>query len=266
MYPIVSRKRRIFVKQSIQIAGCLILMIGASACSDNAESRKSDALQQEQRDAAYEKRYDSLLHHNASVPSSITAKGAAGARNEVVFFGDSMTAGYGVRSNQAFPHLIDEFWKKNGINLKAVNAGVSGDTTADLSFRLDKALNGKTIAAFVSIGSNDYFRRTPVPYVRHYYEEILTKLQAAGIEVILGDASFPRFFPGYEEKYTAEYNAMLPSLAEKFKCRVLPSIHAPVFMAGAFLPDKMHPNSHGHELLASSVLKFMNSEWKYNIR
>jgi acyl-CoA thioesterase-1 len=217
----------------------------------------------EMRDPAFETRMAQLLDHNSRIPSLLGVKGSAGVKNEVVFFGDSMTAGYGLSPEKAFPKLVDEYWKKNGINLNAVNAGVSGNTTADLSFRMEKSLNKKTLAAFVSIGANDYFQRTPVLYVRGYYEKLISGLQRAGIEVLIGDVSFPKFFPGYEEVYTSEFNAMTPYLAKKFNCRVLPSIHAPVFIHGALLADRRHPDQRGHKLLAAYVLQFLHREWIY---
>ena len=241
------------------VAFCMPVFL--AACCDRENGRT--ALQ---RDPDYEKRYDQLVEISAGVRSSLSVGGASGEKNEVVFLGDSMTAGYGIDREKAFPALIGRFWSRNGINLKAYNAGVSGNTVADVSFRLDKVIQRKPLAVFISIGANDYFMRTPVSYTCSFYEEVIRRLQREGIEVLIGDVSFPKFFPGYEEGYTAEFNAMTPYLAKKYGCRALPSIYSPVFVNRTLLSDGRHPNHHGHELLAQYILQFMNKEWKYDAR
>ena len=248
------------MKKLIMIAACCMSAFFA-ACGDRENGGASSSC-----DPDFEKRYDQLLEISKNIRSEFPAKAVSGERNEVVFLGDSTTEGYGIDREKAFPALIGGFWRRNGISLKAFNAGVSGNTVADVSSRLDDVIRRRPLAVFVVIGANDYFLRTPVRYVRSCYGNVISRLQSEGIEVMIGDVAFPKFFPGYEEGYTSEFNAMTPYLAKKYGCRVLPSIYSAVFVNGAFLPDGRHPDLRGHELLAQCILRFMNGEWKYDVR
>ncbi len=134
----------------------------------------------------------------------IKSKGEAGqilptnstssTKNTIVFLGDSITAGYGIEDNQAFPNLINEYWKENNISFKAQNEGISGDTTTDVLSRLDSVLTDDVYMVFLEIGANDAFAKTDIGVVRDNIKTIIKRIQDRQIKVVLMAMDLPTVF------------------------------------------------------------------------
>ena len=201
---------------------------------------------------------------NDKHPPLLRIEDARPGRNEVVFLGDSLTYGAELRRNEAFPQLIDAFWKTKGIPLTAVNAGINGYTTERTVWRLDDVVQEKTIAVFLEIGANDWKDKRPMSEIKKDYEELITRIKGKGIKLFLAEIHVPNGRPG-DPKYTDEFNAMYKDMAKKYKVPLMESFLASPVAENQLLPDNTHPNRCGHRLLARDVLAFLNSDWEFNL-
>jgi acyl-CoA thioesterase-1 len=193
-----------------------------------------------------------LLALIALLPAPAAA--TAGREALVLAFGDSLTAGYQLRPGDSFPARLEAELRRRGRAVRVVNAGVSGDTTAQGRARLAWVLNGlkqKPDLAIVALGANDMLRGQPPAQARANLDAILAELGRRGIPVILaGMLAAPNLGP----EYAKEYNAIFPALARKHGATL-----DPFFLKGVagnrarLLPDGMHPNPAGVEVMVQRL-------------
>ncbi|WP_242926899.1 arylesterase [Pontibacter vulgaris] len=177
----------------------------------------------------------------------------------ILFFGDSLTAGYGLRASQAFPALIQERLKENGYqDYVVVNAGLSGDTTAGGVHRVDRWLNEPVDIFVLGLGANDGLRGIPTRETTQNLQQILDKVKHKHPEakVILAGLEIPDIVPG---RYAAEFRVLFRELSISNNISFIPFLLEGV--AGVphlNLPDRVHPNAEGQKILANhtwAVLK-----------
>src|SRR3954463_4646132 len=150
----------------------------------------------------------------APAASSLPAAAAAAdARPRLVFLGDSLTAGLGLSPEQAFPSLIQQKIDAAGLDYRAVNAGVSGDTSAGGLSRLDWALEGDVRVMVVALGGNDGLRGLPAAGLRRNLAAIIEGAQARGIRVMLAGMEAP---PNFGQDYAVSFHHVYPSLAAQY--------------------------------------------------
>lgn len=179
-------------------------------------------------------------------------------RNVVLFLGDSLTAGYGVAPEEAYPALLDERWKKEGLALVARNAGVSGATTEDAAADLDWTLTPDVRLVFLAIGANDGLRGLPVDKARRNIAAIIEACRKRHIEVVLAGMKIP---PNYGAAYSRSFEAIYPRLAQKYRLKLLPFLLEGV--AGdpkLNIEDGLHPNADGHKIIADRLEAFFKKE------
>ena len=175
---------------------------------------------------------------------------AVGVR--VVFLGDSLTAGLGVDKEQAFPALLGDLMKQDGLPVQVVNAGVSGDTTAGGLARLDWLLKQKPDVLVVGLGGNDGLRATDVAESERNLLEIVHRAKAAGAAVLLLGMQMP---PNYGPDYTAAFRAIYPRVAAETDTPLVPFVLEGVGgVADLNQADGIHPTVAGHKLVAANVL------------
>jgi acyl-CoA thioesterase-1 len=168
-----------------------------------------------------------------------------------VFLGDSLTAGLGLRREQAVPALIQERLRAAGYEYHVVNAGVSGDTSAGGLSRLEWSLEGDVRILVVELGANDGLRGLPVDQMKRNLGEIVTRAKARGITVVLTGMEAP---PNYGPVYTAEFRQAFQDLADEHDV-----IFVPFFLEGvagiASLnnSDGIHPNAEGAKIVAEQL-------------
>lgn len=179
------------------------------------------------------------------------AAGAGPVR--ILALGDSLTAGYGLASDQAFPVRLEKALKARGIEAVVDNAGVSGDTTAGGLARLDWALDGsKPQLAIVELGANDGLRGLDPAATRKNLDAILTRLKAAGVRVLLAGMYAP---PNLGRDYGREFNAIYPELAEKHKVALYPFFLDGVAANPALnQADGIHPTAKGVDVIVERIL------------
>src|SRR5260370_3594324 len=132
---------------------------------------------------------------------------------QMVLFGDSLSAGLGLSASSAFPARLQKSLETNGIAVDMINAGVSGDTTSGGRDRLDWSVPEGTVAVILELGANDALRGIDPRVTRAALTDILTRLKASKISVLLCRMVGP---PHYASVYFARFNAIYPELAKSF--------------------------------------------------
>jgi acyl-CoA thioesterase I len=173
------------------------------------------------------------------------------ARPRIVALGDSLTAGLGVRPEEAYPALLQQRVDTAGLNYEVVNAGVSGDTSAGGLRRLDWALEGDVRALILALGANDGLRGLPPAQLRRNLAQMIEAAQARGITVVLAGMEAP---PNFGRGYTVEFHAIFPELAQQYRIALVPFLLEGVAGLGAMnQSDGIHPNAEGATVVADNV-------------
>lgn len=184
----------------------------------------------------------------------LTVSGAAYAADPVrlVVLGDSLSAGYGLPQGQSFPDMLQVALRARGHKVTIINSGVSGDTTAGGRTRLAWALGDKPHAAIVELGANDGLRALDPQKTRENLDDIITRLKAAKVRVLLTGMLAP---PNLGREYGAEFNAIYPSLAKKHGVAFYPFFLDGVVADPALnQPDGIHPNLAGVKVIVSRII------------
>jgi acyl-CoA thioesterase-1 len=178
---------------------------------------------------------------------------AAGARPvKLVVLGDSLSAGLGLSAAAAFPERLEKSLRSNGIAVDIVNAGVSGDTSSGGRDRLDWSVPEGTDGVIVELGANDALRGTDPAITRSALSDIVARLKARRIAVLLCGMVAP---PNYGSDYSARFNAIYPDLAKSSGVPLYPFFLQGV-AADARLnqADGMHPTAEGVDVIVRNIL------------
>lgn len=181
---------------------------------------------------------------------------ADAATVRIVVLGDSLTAGYGLPAEDAFPARLEAALKADGVDAQVINKGLSGDTTAGGLWRLDGALadgpEGPPDALILELGANDGLRGLDPKKAEANLDAILTKAKAQGLKILLTGMKAP---PNYGREYTAEFDAIFPRLAARHNVPLYPFFLDGIAADRAFnLPDGLHPNPAGVAVLVERIL------------
>jgi acyl-CoA thioesterase I len=181
---------------------------------------------------------------------SVGASAARAEPLEVVALGDSLTQGYGLLPDEGFVPQMQAWLSAQGADVRLVNAGVSGDTTAGGVSRLDWSLGAQTDALIVNLGGNDMLRGLDPAVSRANLEKILQMAAAKNLPVLLVGLQGPtNFGPDYK----AAFDAIYPELAAQYGAVLMPNYFAAIAPEGtqsgqlaAFMQgDGIHPNGDG---------------------
>ncbi len=171
---------------------------------------------------------------------------------KMVVLGDSLSAGLGLSASAAFPERLQKALKAKGIDVDMTNAGVSGDTSSGGRDRLDWSVPDGTAAVILELGANDALRGLDPKVTREALSDILTRLKARKIAVLLCGMVAP---PNYGSDYAARFNAIYPDLAKSFGVPLYPFFLEGV-AADAKLnqADGMHPTPEGVDVIVKNIL------------
>ncbi len=175
----------------------------------------------------------------------------------LLVLGDSLTAGYGLAEEEAFPVQLEKALQQAGHKVIVINAGVSGDTTAGGLARLEWALADAPQLVVVELGGNDALRGLPPAETFDNLDAILERLSAAGVQIILAGMQAPR---NLGEHYTTAFDQIYPRLAKKHNVTFYP-----FFLDGvAFEPalnqsDGIHPNALGVGIIVDRMMPVLES-------
>lgn len=174
------------------------------------------------------------------------------AETRILALGDSLTAGYGLPAEASFPAQLERALKARGHDVRVINAGVSGDTSAGGLARLDWALAESPQVAIVELGANDGLRGQDPALMRANLDAILSKLKAKGVRVLLTGMRAP---PNLGPDYGRAYDSVFAELAKKHGV----AFH-PFFLDGvAGQPalnqrDGMHPTEKGVAVIVERIV------------
>ncbi len=173
----------------------------------------------------------------------------------VIFLGDSLSAGYGLPAEQAFPALVERRMKERGTPVRIVNAGVSGDTTSGGLDRLDWLLGQKPDVLVVELGANDAFRGQPVSRIESNLRAIVVRAQQAGVRVLIVGMKVPT---NYGPDYTQAFDALYPRVAKETHAALMPFLLDGVGGRPELnLDDGIHPNVLGQKIVAENFLPYL---------
>jgi acyl-CoA thioesterase I len=188
----------------------------------------------------------------AGVGFSARAQGAAMRPLKLVALGDSLTAGYGLPGEAAFPAVLERALRAKGYAVSIANAGVSGDTTSGGLARLDWSVPDGTDGVILELGANDMLRGIDPNIPRRALDEILARLRERGIPVLLTGMYASR---NLGAEYVARFEAIFPDLAKKYGVPLYP-----FFLDGVAgvrelaLPDGLHPTAKGVQVIVERIL------------
>jgi len=191
-----------------------------------------------------------LMAANAAFAQAPAA--GAGKPIKMVVLGDSLSAGLGLSASAAFPARLKESLKIKGIEVDMINAGVSGDTSSGGRDRLGWSVPEGTDAVILELGANDALRGTDPKVTRAALTDILTRLKARKVAVLLCGMLAP---PNYGSDYSARFNAIYPDLAKSFGVPLYPFFLEGV-AADARLnqADGLHPTAEGINVIVKNIL------------
>lgn len=185
--------------------------------------------------------------------SALFAEEKAASAPRVVILGDSITAGYGLDKEQAYPALLQQKCQEAGLNAEVVNAGVSGDTTAGGLRRITWALGKGAEVLVIALGGNDGLRGLSPEQTTANLKGIITKAREKNpnIKAILAGMQMPA---NMGAAYTEAFKAIYPHVAETEKVTLVPFLLEGVGGDPAFnQDDHIHPNEKGQERIAQTV-------------
>jgi acyl-CoA thioesterase I len=176
---------------------------------------------------------------------------AAAETPKILAFGDSLTAGFGLPSEQGFPVQLEKRLRADGIDAHVVNAGVSGDTTAGGLARLDWSLADKPDLVILELGANDMLRGIDPATVRANLDKMIAKINASGAKLLLAGMQAS---PNWGEAYQKEFDRIYPELAQVHGVALYP-----FFLDGVAMdpdlnpPDRLHPNARGVAVIVERI-------------
>lgn len=173
-------------------------------------------------------------------------------RPVLVCFGDSITAGYGLQTGQAFPDALQRKLDAAGYHYKVINQGTSGATTKDAVADLHSILQLHPELVIVEFGGNDGLRGLPPDQTRRNLDTVLTALNGAHVKVLLAGITLP---PNYGPDYIHAFEANFRDLAAKHHTALVPMIYRDlVKVPNTIQADGIHPTAKGSEIIAGTLM------------
>jgi acyl-CoA thioesterase-1 len=177
-------------------------------------------------------------------------------RPVIVAFGDSLSAGFGVDPGRSYPDFLQKALDRGGRRYRVVNAGISGDTSSNGLDRLEHVIALRPAIVIVEFGANDGLRGLPVAGTRANLEQIITRLQQAGVRVVLAGMTLP---PNYGPDYIRSFSRMYTDLAKQYKVALVPFLLEGVGGDKRYMqPDGLHPNVEGNRRVAENVMRTLD--------
>ncbi|MBV8751261.1 MAG: arylesterase [Hyphomicrobiales bacterium] len=187
-----------------------------------------------------------------AVVSAVAQPGGVARPVKIVALGDSLTAGLGLAADAAFPARLERALAQKGVAAEIVNAGVSGDTSADGLSRLDWSVPDDTDAVILELGANDALRGIDPAQTRANLDTILKRLTARKLPVLLAGMRAP---PNMGAEYTKAFDAIYPDLAAAYG-----TLFYPFFLDGVAAErslnqgDGLHPTAAGVDVIVGRML------------
>jgi acyl-CoA thioesterase-1 len=184
--------------------------------------------------------------------SFMAVRGAAAPASPILVFGDSLSAGYGLRPDEGWVPLLQKRLQAQGYVTEVINASVSGETSGGGAQRLPRALQlHKPGIVILELGANDGLRGLPIAGIRANLEKMIGTIHAAGAQILLVGTRLP---PNYGPRYTAEFYRMFGDVAHQEHVPLVPFLLESVALNPDLMqPDGLHPNARGASLVLNTV-------------
>ncbi|WP_373057569.1 arylesterase [Zunongwangia sp. H14] len=212
---------------------CALLMLLTFSCGKNKEKKEEQIENQEEIISGGNKREE-----NAKT---------------ILFFGNSLTAGLGLESDETFPAIIHRKVDSLDLNYKVINAGLSGETTAAGKNRINWVLKQNVDVFVLELGANDGLRGIPLEETRQNLQSIINivKNKNPDTKIILAGMQIP---PNMGREYTSEFKSIFPDLAEKNNVHLIPFLLEDVAGKPELnQQDGIHPTAEGQQIVAENV-------------
>lgn len=182
-----------------------------------------------------------------------TPKSIANKKKAIVFFGNSLTAAYGLDPSQGFVGLIGERIDSLGLNYKVVNAGLSGETSAGGNSRIDWILRQKIDVFVLELGANDGLRGTAIEETHKNLASILQKVKIKYPKVKILICAMEAL-PNMGEKFTKEFRGIFANLAKENEAALIPFFLSNVGgIPELNQADGIHPTAKGHQIVTENI-------------
>ncbi|GAB5605660.1 arylesterase [Sideroxyarcus sp. TK5] len=179
--------------------------------------------------------------------AALALPGFAQAASNILVFGDSLSAGYGIAREASWPHLLQQELHAHSV----VNASISGETTSGGVRRIDKALTEhRPAVVIVELGANDGLRGTPLTETEKNLDTIIKRAKNAHAKVLLLGMQLP---PNYGPVYTEQFRNIYSRLANRHRIALLPFMLEGI-PPDQFLPDNLHPNAAAQPRILRNVM------------
>ncbi len=174
------------------------------------------------------------------------------AAKNILIFGDSLSAGYGIARDDSWANLLQHELKKNRPQLEVINASISGETTSGGLRRIGKALQQHRPAVVIlELGANDGLRGTPISESRKNLDRIITRIKKTNAKVLLIGMQLP---PNYGPRYTRQFSDMYPKLARQHDIALIPFMLEGV-PPDQFQADNLHPTAAAQPRIMHLILQ-----------
>lgn len=183
--------------------------------------------------------------------------GISPAMQRILCLGDSLTAGYGLDPEQAYPSLLQTMLEEKGLQVTVVNAGVSGDTSAGGLRRLSWIMQQQIDCMIVALGANDALRGQPVEETEDNLRQIIrmAREKQPDISIILAGMRAP---PNMGPDYARQFEEIFARLAKEESVRLLDFLLEDVAARPELnLADGIHPNAKGHRIIAEHLVDLL---------
>jgi acyl-CoA thioesterase-1 len=180
-----------------------------------------------------------------------------GERRTILFFGDSLTAGYGLDEERAFPTVVQARIDSLGMPFEVVNAGLSGETSSGGLRRIDWLLRRKVDVLVLELGANDALRGVPLEVTRESLQGIVEKIKAKykDVKIVVAGMEAP---PNLGDEYTQGFRGIFRDLAKRNDAALIPFLLEGVAGNSELnLPDRIHPTEEGHQIVAENVWRVL---------
>ena len=237
--------------KSVRILTLLLFLVATGGCESQQSNAPSDAVAE---NANQNNATDSSTPVIEEAPSETTVVSSA---NNVLIFGDSITAGYGLDEEQAFPALLQDKLDQLGWDFNVINGGLSGDTSAGGLRRINWMLREPIDVLVLELGGNDGLRGTSPQVTKQNLQAIIDEVRSQNddVRIILAGMQIP---PNLGQEYTTQFRDVFPSLAEENDADLIPFLLENVGgIPELNLPDGIHPTAEGHQIVAENVWKVL---------
>ena len=185
----------------------------------------------------------------------ISFSGICFSQTLIVALGDSLTEGFGVNKEEAYPYLLEKELLGKGHAVKVVNAGISGSTSASATSRLKWYIRSQPKIIIIALGGNDGLRGLSVVQMKKNLSRAIELAQSEKIQVLLSGMQIPL---NYGKEYTESFRNVFHELAELYELPMIPFLLKSVGGVPTLnQPDGIHPNPEGHKIIAGTVLKYL---------